>query len=136
MARDLNIWIGTGRLGKEVSVKTTPNGKNVCSVSMASAFDDKVEWVNIVFWDKLADIVGKYCNKGSFIRVTGRLQTRSWEKEGVTKYITEIVASDVQFLGSKSDSQAKSKPEPEQSQQPSADEQKAYGAGDDDQIPF
>jgi len=134
MARDLNIWIGTGRLGKEVSVKTTPNGKNVCSVSMASAFDDKVEWVNIVFWDKLADIVGKYCNKGSFIRVTGRLQTRSWEKEGVTKYITEIVASDVQFLGSKSDSQAKSKPE--QSQQPSADEQKAYGAGDDDQIPF
>ena len=134
MARDLNIWIGTGRLGKQPEIKTTPNGKNVCTISMACAFDDKVEWVNIVFWDKLADIIGKYCNKGSFIRVTGRLQSRSWEKEGVTKYITEIVASDVQFLGGKSNSQPKSKAEQEYKRQESNYE--LPSALPEDTIPF
>jgi len=131
MTRDLNIWIGTGRLGKQPEIKIIPSGKSVCSVSMACAFNEKTEWINIVFWDKLADIVGKYCNKGSFIRVTGRLQTRSWDKEGVTKSITEIVASDVQFLGGKSDSQPK-----QESDYQHAEPQTGGTGIDKDAIPF
>ena len=101
MARDLNLWVGIGRIGKELELKNTPSGKKVCSTSMACSFDKLVEWINLVFWEKNAEVVCQYCQKGSKISVTGRLQTRSWETEGVKKYITEVVVNSVQFLDSK-----------------------------------
>jgi len=101
MARDLNLWVGIGRIGKELEIKSTPSGKKVCSTSIACSFDKATEWINLVFWEKNAEAVCQYCQKGSKISVTGRLQTRSWEHEGVKKYITEVVVNSVQFLDSK-----------------------------------
>ena len=101
MARDLNIWHGTGRLGKAPELRYTQGGKAVCSIAMACGFDGKVEWVNLVFWEKLAEIVGKYCDKGSFILVTGRLQTQKYDKDGQTHYKTEIIAQNMQMLSKK-----------------------------------
>ncbi len=103
MARHRNLWIGNGYLGRDPEIRYTNSGKAVCSISMGCSFDDKTEWINLVFWEKAAELVGQHCAKGSFIEVTGRIQTRSWEKDGVTRYTTEIVASDVQFLGSRDD---------------------------------
>ena len=98
--RDMNIWHGTGRFGRKPEVKTTQSGKAVCSASIACQWDDKAEWVNLVFWDKQAEIIGQYCDKGSYVRVSGRLQTREWEKDGVKRYSTEVVVHEMQFLGS------------------------------------
>ena len=111
MARDLNIWHGTGRLGKAPELRYTQAGKAVCSVAMACGFDDKVEWVNLVFWEKLAEIAGKYCDKGSFILVTGRLQTQKYDKDGVTHYKTEIIAQNMQMLSGKGDGQKQDRQE-------------------------
>ena len=104
--RDLNLWIGTGRLGRMPELRHSQSGKAVCSVSMACGFDDKVEWINLVFWDKQAELVAQHCEKGAFIRVSGRLQTKEWtDKQGEKRYTTEIVASEVQFLGGKGEKQ-------------------------------
>lgn len=103
--RNTNLWIGNGRLGRDPELRHTQSGKAVCSVSMACQFDDNKEWVNLVFWDKLAETVERYCKKGSFIEVMGRLQTRSWEKDGVTRDRTEVVANSMLMLDTKTDRQ-------------------------------
>lgn len=66
---------------------------------------DRTEWHNIVAWRGLAELAEKYIRKGSQIYVEGKITTRSWEKEGVTRYTTEIVAENIQLLGSRKDSQ-------------------------------
>jgi len=97
-----------GRLGKEPEVKTTSGGKSVATFSVAttSGYGDreKVEWHNVVAWEKTADAVGQYLSKGSLVFVVGRTQTRSWDKDGETKYRTEVVAEKVQFLDKKGES--------------------------------
>jgi len=142
---DLNQCNFIGRVGKDPEIKYTQDGTAIANFSIACGESwkdkagnkqEKTSWVRCVAWRKLAEIIGEYVHKGQQIFVSGKFTTREWEKDGIKRYMSEIVVSDMQMLGSKSDSQAKSKPEPEQSQQPSADEQKAYGAGDDDQIPF
>jgi len=59
----------------------------------------RTEWHRIVAWRRLGEICGEYLSKGRQVYVEGKIQTRSWEKDGITRYTTEIVASDVQFLG-------------------------------------
>jgi single-strand DNA-binding protein len=114
--RDMNVWHGTGRFGRKPEVMFIPSGKAVCSVSIACQVDDKTEWVALKFWDKQAELVGQYCDKGSFVRVSGRLQTREWEKDGVKRYTTEVVVNELQFLerGNGQDKQAERKQEPDQ----------------------
>ncbi len=94
-----------GRLGKDPEVKTTSGGKSVATFSVAttSGYGDKqkTEWHNVVTWEKTADAVGQYLSKGSLVFVVGRIQTRSWDKDGETKYRTEVVAEKVQFLDKK-----------------------------------
>jgi len=115
--RDMNIWHGTGRFGRTPEVRFTQSGKAVCSTSIACQWDDKTEWVNVVFWDKQAELVGAYCEKGSFVRLSGRLQTREWEKDGVKRHTTEVVVHEMQFLGG---GQAKQQQAPKQQPQPKA----------------
>lgn len=100
-----------GRLGKDPEVRYTPDGAMVTNFNLATDFRskdkggewvDKTEWHRIVTFGKLAETCGKYLTKGSLVFVEGRIQTRAWEdKEGVKRYTTEIIASDMRMLGSK-----------------------------------
>lgn len=109
----LNKVMIIGRLGKDPEVRYTASGTAVCSFSVATdeSFKNKAgekveksEWHNIQVWQKLAEICGEYLKKGSLAYFEGRLQTRSWEKDGVTRYTTEIVCEKMQMLGGKGDS--------------------------------
>lgn len=106
---DLNKVMIIGRLTKDPEVKTTPNGSNVVSFSVATGFTwtdqqgqkkEQTEFHNVVAWRKLADIIGQYLKKGSQVYLEGRLQTRSWEgQDGKKNYRTEIVADNMIMLG-------------------------------------
>ena len=110
----MNKWVGTGRLGRDVDLKYTQTGKAVASFSIAVSEKwssngekkERTDWINIVAWDKLGELCGQYLAKGSKVLIEGKLQTRSYEdKNGTKKYVTEIVAQQVEFLDSrKSDS--------------------------------
>jgi single-strand DNA-binding protein len=104
----INKAIIVGNLGNDPEVRYTQGGAPVANFSVATSeeWTDKngkkreaTEWHRIVVWRKLAEICGEYLEKGRQVYVEGKLQTRSWEKDGVTHYTTEIIADTVQFLG-------------------------------------
>lgn len=99
-----------GNMGADPVLRYTPGGEAVVVISLATTevWRDKnkekrerTEWHRVVFWGKLALAVSDHLKKGSQLYVEGRLRTRKWEKDGVTRYATEIVASDLQMLGHK-----------------------------------
>lgn len=104
----VNKVILVGRLGKDPEVRNLENGASVANFTMATSetYKDKTtgdkkevtEWHNIVLWRGLADIAAKYLHKGDMIYVEGKLRTRSWEKEGVTRYTTEIIGDNMTML--------------------------------------
>ena len=105
--KSVNKFICVGRLTKDPIVKYVPSGSAVANFSVAlnETYKDKsgnkqekVEFVNIVVWQRLAEIAGEYLKKGSVIYLEGKLTTRSYEKDGQTKYITEVVGSDLVML--------------------------------------
>ena len=108
----LNKVILIGNLGRDPELKDVGSNK-VCSFSLATKekFKDqeKTEWHNIVAWNKLAEICSQYLSKCRQVYIEGRLQTRQWEKDGVKRNVTEIVATNVIFLG---DGKREQKPEP------------------------
>ena len=116
MAKGVNKVILVGNLGQDPDVRYMPNGNAVANISLATADSwvdkasgqrqERTEWHRVVFFNKLAEIVGEYLRKGSQIYVEGRLQTRKWEKDGIERYSTEIVASDMQMLGGRPDGSA------------------------------
>ncbi|HEV7578108.1 MAG TPA: single-stranded DNA-binding protein [Caldimonas sp.] len=106
----VNKVIIVGNLGRDPEVRYTPNGSAVCNVTVATSRvrknkesgekNEDTEWHRVVFFDRLAEIAGEYLKKGRSVYVEGRLQTRKWQdKDGVEKYTTEIVASEMQMLG-------------------------------------
>ena len=99
-----------GRLGNDPEVRTFDSGKKMASFSLATNETyhnnkgEKVEdtqWHNIVVWGKKADVVESYLKKGSEIALEGKLINRSYEKDGVTKYITEISMNELLMMGKK-----------------------------------
>jgi single-strand DNA-binding protein len=107
----INKAIIVGNLGRDPEVRYTPDGTAVANFSVATSesWNDKqsgekkerTEWHRVVAWRRLGEICGEYLSKGSQVYVEGKLQTRSWEQDGVTRYTTEIIASTVQFLGAR-----------------------------------
>lgn len=107
----VNKAILIGNLGSDPEVKNTTSGKTVASFSLATSerYKDKTtgetksmtEWHNVVLWGSLADIAGKYLKKGSKIYLEGKIKTRSWDKDGVKRYITEIIGDNLTMLGEK-----------------------------------
>jgi single-strand DNA-binding protein len=106
----VNKVILVGNLGRDPEVRFMPNGEAVCNFSIATTENwkdksgvkqEKTEWHNIVMYRKLAEIAGEYLKKGRPVYIEGRLQTRKWEKDGVTRYSTEIIADNMQMLGSR-----------------------------------
>jgi single-strand DNA-binding protein len=110
----VNRVILLGNLGKDPEVRTLESGVKVASFSIATTDSyknkagekiDTTEWHNIVAWKGLAEVAEKYLKKGSQIYLEGKIRQRSWEdKEGVKKYITEIIADTFTMLGAKKDS--------------------------------
>lgn len=109
MARSVNKVIIVGNLGQDPEVKTTPQGTPVATISVATSdsykdksgeWQENTEWHRITLWDYMADTAGKYLHKGSKVYIEGKLQTRSYEKEGITRYITEIRALQLVLLDS------------------------------------
>jgi len=110
MARGVNKVILVGNLGKDPEVRYMPNGGAVANVTVATSEQwkdkqtgeqkERTEWHNVVFYQRLAEIVGEYLKKGSQIYVEGSLRTRKWQdKNGNDRYTTEIIASEMQMLG-------------------------------------
>ncbi|MFZ1981626.1 MAG: single-stranded DNA-binding protein [Smithella sp.] len=112
----VNKVILIGRLGKDPDVRYTPDGTMVTNFNLATDEQwkdkngekvQKTEWHRIVTWGKLAEICGNYLVKGKLVFIEGRIQTRSWEdKEGVKRFTTEIIASNMQMLDSKGQNKA------------------------------
>ena len=108
----VNKVIIVGNLGRDPEVRYNPNGGAWCTVSIATSrsWKDKTsgekveetEWHRVVFNDKLAEIAGEYLKKGRSVYVEGRLKTRKWtDKDGAEKFTTEIIAQEMQMLGSR-----------------------------------
>jgi len=117
MARGVNKAILIGHLGGDPEVRYMPSGGAVANVTIATTESwkdkssgenqEKTEWHRVVFFGRLAEIVGEYLKKGSQVYVEGRLQTRKWQdKSGQDKYTTEIVANEMQMLGGRGSSGA------------------------------
>ncbi len=105
----VNKVILVGRLGRDPEVRHLENGATVANFSLATSetYKDRTtgerkeqtEWHNVVLWRGLAEVVEKYVKKGDMIYVEGKLRTRSWEKDGVTRYTTEVVGDNMTMLG-------------------------------------
>jgi len=109
MARGINKVILVGNVGNDIEVKFLPSGGAVVQTSIATsrAWKDKntgeqkeqTEWHRVVFFNRLAEVVGEYVGKGSKLYVEGSLRTNKWQdKDGKDRYTTEIIASEMQML--------------------------------------
>mgnify|MGYP001283119823 FL=1 len=147
MARSgINKVILVGNLGQDPEVKYTAGGAAVTTLSIATSDSwkdrdtgedqERTEWHRVVLWRRLAEIAGEFLKKGSKVYVEGQLQTRKWEQEGQTRYTTEIIARDIQFLDSKGTSS--NTPSPENSDTSSNESIPEAGEAEmeDDDIPF
>jgi single-strand DNA-binding protein len=108
----INKVIIVGNLGRDPETRFMPNGDAITNVSIATTSKwkskesgemvEETEWHRVVFRGRLAEVAGEYLKKGRQVYVEGRLKTRKWQdKEGVEKYTTEIIANEMQMLGSR-----------------------------------
>jgi len=108
----VNKVVLIGNLGKDPETRYSPNGGAICNVRLATTRNwkdktsgerkEETEWHSVVFYDRLAEIAGEYLKKGRPVYVEGRLKTRKWQdKEGQERYTTEIIATEMQLLGSR-----------------------------------
>src|SRR5215210_2289939 len=112
MAKDLNKVMFSGRLGRDVELRITPNGRSVATFSVASSrnikdgdsFKEQTEWFRVVAWEKLAETCSNYLKKGSHVLIEGRIQTREWQdNEGQKRQTTEVIATEMYMLGKRED---------------------------------
>ncbi|MEJ2544267.1 MAG: single-stranded DNA-binding protein [Calditrichaceae bacterium] len=143
----VNKVILIGRLGKDPDMRYTPSGTAVANFSMAtnSAFkdsdgnwQDKTEWHNIVTFGRTAEIAGEYLKKGKLVYIDGRLQTSSWEDQnGQKRYKTEVVAGELQLIGSRGDGESSSdKASGETEEEVPATEDMPPANEEEDDLPF
>lgn len=158
MAGGVNKVILIGHLGADPDMRYTPSGAGVCELRLATSESwkdkngqrqERTEWHRVVVWGKTAEICAKYLAKGRQVFIEGRIQTRSYDdKEGQKKYITEIIANDVQFLSSGGErgaggarrgggDEGPPPPEPDFGPGPGGGGGSGFGGGGpDDDIPF
>ncbi|HIG9998420.1 single-stranded DNA-binding protein [Escherichia coli] len=140
--RGINKVILVGRLGKDPEVRYIPNGGAVANLQVATSeswrdkqtveMREQTEWHRVVLFGKLAEVAGEYLHKGEQVYIEGQLRTRSWEDNGITRYVTEILVKTtgtMQMLGSAPQQNAQAQPQPQQNGQPqSADTTKKGSA--------
>jgi single-strand DNA-binding protein len=139
----INKVILVGNLGRDPEVSYTPSGMAVAKFSIATSnkwkdknsgeMQERTEWHRITAFGRLGEICGEYLSKGSQVYIEGRLQTSSWEKDGITRYSTDIIANEMKMLGPRGSADASRMPEP-----PHAPEYSGPPLSDreDDDIPF
>lgn len=130
--KSLNKVILIGNLGRDPEVRYLPSGQAVANFSLATSerFQDKennwqerTEWHRVVFFGKVAEVVGQYLNKGSRVYVEGRIQTREWEgQDGQKRKTTEIVGQNMIMLGGRGESASSSEDASYEQAAPGADE--------------
>ena len=146
MARSgINKVILVGNLGQDPEVKYTAGGAAVTTLSLATSESwkdkdtgsdqEKTEWHRVVLWRRLAEIAGEYLKKGSKVYIEGQLQTRKWEQDGQTRYTTEVIGRDMQFLDSRGSSSSDNYSYEDTNQDMSSQNLPDSGITDDD-IPF
>jgi len=110
-----NYVLLIGRLGQAPELKYTPSNSAVCTLSIATntsykgadgKYVDETEWSRVVLWGKQAENAAKFLIKGSRVLIEGKLKTRSWEKDGVKHYATEVVADSFQMMDGKGEAAA------------------------------
>ena len=141
----LNKVMLIGNLGRDPEVRYTQDGRAVANFSIATTdkWKDKnsgenkerTEWHRIVAFGRLGEICGEYLSKGKQVYIEGRLRTRSWEKDGITRYTTEIEAISMQMLGTRDSGAGTSTPSGPQGKGMSGSEP-SYPEFQDDDIPF
>ena len=108
MARGINKVILIGNLGNDPEVRYTAGGAAVSNISVATSESwkdkngekqEKTEWHNLVFYRRLAEVVGEHLKKGSLIYVEGKITTEKYQKDGEDRYVTKIVVSEMKMLG-------------------------------------
>lgn len=138
MSNDLNQWSGIGRLGQDPETRYSASGDAITSFSIACGWKSKdkegTEWVNVTAFGKLAEICGEYLTKGKQVFIQGRLKTDKYEKDGVTRYSTKVVADRMQMLGSRDDGEQQPRTQRPQRSAPVPEE--TGGGFEDDRIPF
>jgi single-strand DNA-binding protein len=139
----VNKVIILGRVGKEPEIKHINADTAVANFSLATSESYKnkagekvetTEWHSIVAWNRLAEIIEKYVKKGDQLYLEGSIKTRSYEKDGVKKYVTEIVADKIELLGGKKQS-TESEKAPDDLPEPPSGIRKD-GDDDDQNLPF
>ena len=143
MARGVNKVILIGNLGADPDTRYMPSGSAVTNIRIATSESwkdrqsgeqqERTEWHNVAFFDRLAEVAAEYLRKGSQVYVEGRLRTRKWQdRQGNDRYTTEIVAKEMEMLGGRSGASAPaSAPKP-----PEAVSEPAGAEAFDDDIPF
>lgn len=111
MAKGLNKVMLIGNLGQDVELGQLPNGDAACTLSIATTESwkdkntgqqvEKTEWHRVVAFKRLAEVCNQFLRKGSKVYIEGSLRTRKWEKDGQTRYTTEIICKDMQMLDSR-----------------------------------
>lgn len=147
MAKSLNKALLFGNLGQDPEVKHTADGTAVCNLRIATnesykdaagEWQERTEWHNAVCFGRQAEVAGEYLRKGSSVLVEGKLQTRSYEKDGVTRYSTEVKVRDL-ILGGKGDGEGRpavARPAPAPAPQAQPASAPAYDPVADDGLPF
>jgi len=142
----INKVILVGNLGRDPEIRYTPSGTAVANFSVATTerwkdkssgeMQERTEWHRIVAWGRLGEICGEYLAKGRQVYIEGKLQTRQWEKDGVTRYTTEVVASEMKMLGAKTQGDGYRPPDQSQAPEYSGPPLPGSGSKEDDDIPF
>ena len=140
-SNDLNACMFIGRAGRDPEIRYSQSGTAFVNFSLAVGYKYKdtesTEWVNVVAFGKLAELIGQYVNKGKQLFVSGRMQTEQWEnKDGNDRYTTKIIADKVQFLGSASDRPEAYKPRTDETREVEDYQYTEHGQVDPDSIPF
>ena len=149
MSKSLNQCNFIGRLGSDPEIRYTPSGAAVANMSIACSDDykdksgakiEQTNWIRVVAFNKLAEIIAQYVKKGDPIYISGKQVTRKWKNQtGEDQYTTEIVANQMQMLGGKEKTQESGfnqQPDQQQTQQPSPAQGGAYDDFDDQSIPY
>ena len=119
----MNKVILIGRLSRDPELRHTANGTAVCQINVAisrpvaQGKEPETDFINVTVWNKPAENIAKYLSKGRQVAIEGRIQTRSYDNnEGKKTYVTEVIANNVEFLGSANDNNRISTRESEENQ--------------------
>ena len=142
----VNKAILVGRLGKDPEVRNLENGATVVNFSMATSetYKDKTtgerkeitDWHNIVLWRGLAEVAAKYLHKGDMVYIEGKIRTRSWEKDNITRYITEVIGDNLTLLSPKPAGSSGNQPSMPPAQDPASRASQNAPDNATDDLPF